>query len=386
MDRDAFETRQIHAGDADDAHGAVIPPIYTSATYEYDEPTAPRGSYRYSRMASPTRDDLESLLADLEGGTDAVAFASGMAAIDAVFSLLSPGDHVVAANNLYAETHDLLVDVYRRYGIDVTQVDSTDTAAIDDAVRPETALVYLESPTNPVLNVADIEAAATVAAGADATLAVDNTFASPYLQRPLELGADLAIESLTKYVSGHSDAILGAVATRDPDLTERLSTVQYTRGAIPGPHACYLAARGAKTLAPRMERHCRNARAVVDHLRADGRVDRVYYPGLDSHPNHAVAAAQMDDFGGMVSFELDASVEVAAAFVSGLELVTLAESLGGVESLVELPAVMTHQDLDADALASAGIGESLVRLSVGIERPEDIVADLDAALDRAFEA
>ncbi|MEF8782736.1 MAG: PLP-dependent aspartate aminotransferase family protein [Haloarculaceae archaeon] len=376
-----LDTRGIHGGQGRDQYGALTTPIYANVTYEYDSPTDLGGPHRYSRMSEPTRDDLEALLADLEGGSHASAFASGMAAIDAIFSLLSAGDHVVAGATLYAETHDLLSDVYPRYGVEVSHVDMTDPDAVRNAVREETALVYAESPTNPLLQITDLEAAAAVAREAGAVLAVDNTFASPALQRPLELGADLVVESLTKYLGGHSDAIAGAVATDDPGLAAELERIQYTRGAIPGPFECFLVRRGAKTLGARMDRHCRNARAVAETLAAAGAVDRVYYPGLESHPGHEIAADQMADFGGMLSFELAGGVEAATAFVAALKKITIAESLGGVESLIEVPAAMTHQDLSPAELAAAGIDEGLVRISVGIERQADLLADVRRGLD-----
>ncbi|WP_132057876.1 trans-sulfuration enzyme family protein [Halorussus amylolyticus] len=381
-----FETKEIHTGPDDDAHGALTTPIYATATYEYDTPSDLRGDHRYSRMSEPTRDDLEAAFADLEGGTDASAFASGMAAIDAVFSLLSSGDRVVAGKNLYAETHELLANVYSEYGVEVEHVDITDADAIADAVTSETTMVYFETPTNPMLRIADIEAAAAVADANDALLAVDNTFASPYLQRPLELGADIVIESLTKYLGGHSDVIAGAVATRDDaDLAEEIAYYQYARGGIPSPFDAFLVLRGMKTLSARMERHCANARAVAEFLDGHEKVERVHYPGLESHPNHEVAARQMADFGGMMSFELAGGIEEASDFVSNLDVVALAESLGGVESLAEQPATMTHQDFSADELADAGIPVSLVRLSVGTEHEDDLLADVEQAIETAFE-
>lgn len=382
MDGYRNETREIHAGQTPDEHGALMTPIYANSTFAYETPTEPRGEYRYSRMAEPTRDALEGLVAGLEGNADAdaYAFASGMAAIDAVLSTLSPGDHVVAGRNLYAETHELLTDVYAGYGVDVTHVDITDADAVAGAAGPDTALVYFETPTNPLLRIGDIAAAAEVAEERDAVLAVDNTFASPALQRPLERGADVVVESLTKYVGGHSDLLAGAVATTDDDVAAAVERVQYVRGAIPGPFACFLALRGAKTLSARMDRHCHNARAVAEWLADREDVERVYYPGLASHPNHAVAARQMDDFGGMVGFELAGGVEAAARFAANTEVITLAESLGGVESLIEVPAAMTHQDFSAAELAEAGIPEGLVRLSVGIEHEADLLADLERAM------
>ncbi len=385
MDDRRFETREIHSRRTPDAHGALTSPIYANATYEYATPTDRRGDHRYSRMSAPTRDDLEAAFAGLEGGSHASAFASGMAAIDAVFSVLSAGDHVVAGQNLYAETHELLTNVYAEYGVDVTHVDVSDADAVADAARPETALVYLESPTNPTLRIADVGAAAAAAHDHGALLAVDNTFASPYLQRPLELGADLVVESLTKYCGGHSDVLAGAVAARDADLAERIAYAQYVRGGVPSPFDCFLVLRGMKTLSARMERHCRNAAAVAALLDDHPRVESVYYPGLESHPNHDVAAGQMDGFGGMVSFELAGGREEAAAFAANLDTITLAESLGSVESLVEVPALMTHQDLSPEELAAAGITETLVLLSAGTEAEADLLADVEGAIDAAFE-
>jgi cystathionine beta-lyase/cystathionine gamma-synthase len=373
------DTRGIHGGRQDDQYGALTTPIYANATYEYESPTELGGSHRYSRMSEPTRDDLEALLAELEGGTHASAFASGMAAIDAVFSLLSAGDRIVAGDTLYAETHDLLTDVYPQYGVEVVHADMTDPGAVRDAVGAETTLVYAESPTNPLLRITDIGAVAAVAEDRGALLAVDNTFASPALQRPLELGADLVVESLTKYLGGHSDAIAGAVATDDPDLAAEIDRVQYTRGAIPGPFESFLVRRGVKTLGARMDRHCRNARAVAEALAEDSAVETVYYPGLDTHPGHGIATEQMDGYGGMVSFELG-GVGAATSFVAALETITVAESLGGVESLVEVPAAMTHQNLSAAELAAAGIDEGLVRISVGIEDRAALLADIRQGL------
>ena len=385
MDAHRFETREVHSHERRDQYGALMPPIYANSTYEYASPTEPKAGFRYSRDAVPTRTALEESFAAFEGGEHASAFASGMGAIDAVFTAtLSAGDHVVAAENLYAETHDLLTDVYSDYGVELTHVPITDTDAIADAMREETSLVYFETPTNPVLNVGDVAGAAEVAHEHDAALAIDNTFASPYLQRPLELGADIVVESLTKYQCGHSDAIAGAVATNDDALAEEFEYVQYRRGAIPSPFDCFLVLRGMKTLSTRMDRHCANARAVVEALVASEHVTDVYYPGLESHENHDVAARQMDDFGAMVAFELAGDVDAVTEFAAGLDLITLAESLGGVESLVEVPATMTHQDLSGEALAAAGIPETLVRVSVGTEHPADLVADVESALDAAF--
>lgn len=379
-----FETRQIHAGYEPDAEGALVPPIYTSVTYAYDSPTEQVGDHRYARMSDPTREALAGRIADLEGGSHAHTFASGMGAINALFTtLLSSGDHVVAGENLYAESHTLLTRIFADFGVDVTFVDTTDPAAVEGALRPETALVYLETPTNPLLTVTDIAGVASVVGetGVDPVVAVDNTFASPYLQRPLELGADVVVESLTKYVAGHSDVIAGALVTDDPALDEEIAFVGYNLGATPSPHACSLVFRGSKTLAGRMQRHCENARAVAAFLDDHPAVEEVYYPGLASHPNHDVAAEQMRDFGGMLSFELDATLEETSAVASNTEVFELAESLGAVESLIEQPAPMTHQTMTTEELEAAGISESLIRLSVGIEATDDLLADLERAIE-----
>ena len=391
-----FETRQIHAGYEPDEHGSLVPPISTSVTYAYESPSTMMGEYRYARMSEPTRVVVDDLIADLEGGTYGRTFASGMGAINALYTaVLSAGDHVVAGKTLYAESHTLLTRVFSEFGVDVTFADTTDLEAVADAIRPETALVYFETPTNPLLSISDIAGIVEVAAevGGDGThsrgddgddrpvVAVDNTFASPYLQQPLDLGVDVVVESLTKYVSGHSDVVAGATITNDPALDEELAFVQYNQGATPSPFASSLVARGAKTLASRMRTHCENAREIATFLDEHSAVSRVHYPGLPSHPNHDVAADQMRDFGGMVSLELDATLEETAAVISETEVFALAESLGGVESLIEQPATMTHQDLTAEELAGAGLSESLVRLSVGTEHVDDLVADLESAID-----
>jgi len=385
MDDDyEFETRQVHAGYEPDEQGAVVPPIYNSVTYAYENPAEQIGAHRYTRMSSPTREALAERVADLEGGSHGHTFASGMGAINAVFTaVLSSGDHVVAGETLYAESHTLLTRIFGEFGVEVTFVDTTDPAVVERALRPATALVYLETPTNPLLTVTDIAGVVDVVAASevDPVVAVDNTFASPYLQRPLELGADVVVESLTKYVAGHSDAMAGAVVTDDPALDERIGFVQYNLGATPSPHDCSLAFRGSKTLAGRMQTHCENARAVAAFLADHPAVAEVYYPGLESHPNHAVAAEQMRDFGGMVSVELAASLEETSAVVSTTEVFELAESLGAVESLIEQPATMTHQTLTPAELDEAGVSESLIRLSVGIEATEDLLADLERAIE-----
>lgn len=380
MDGHRFETREIHSFRNSDPLGAVIPPIYTSVTFEYDSPTEIGSPYRYGRMKAPTRDALESMVASLEGAREARAFASGMAAIDAVFSLLEPGDHVVAGDSLYAETHDLLTDIYPTYGIDVSFVDTCDQNAIASAIDDETAMIYLETPSNPMLHVSDIEATATLATEAGAVLVVDNTFASPVVQRPLELGADIVIESLTKFVGGHSDVIAGAAATSDADLADHLDRIQEVRGAIPGPFDCYLALRGGRTLSSRVRPQCESAATIARFLDDHPAVTKTYYPGIESHPNHEVASDQMDSFGSMLSFELDGGRDVATDFLAALEVFTLAESLGAVESLIEVPAVMTHQDHSPAELEDAGIPLGLVRISVGTEHVDDLIDDLTRGL------
>lgn len=375
-----FETKEIHPDTDPDPFGAVIPPIYTAATYAYESPTELSADYRYGRMDSPTRRQLESTIASLEGATHAFAFASGMAAIDTAFSLLEPGDHLIAGASLYAETHDLLSEYYPRREIDVTRVDTRDVSAIERAVTPATSMIYLETPSNPLLQITDISAVAEVASEADALLAVDNTFASPYLQRPIDHGAELVIESLTKYVGGHSDLIAGSIATNRDELAAQIDKLQYLRGAIPGSIDCYLAIRGARTLSTRMERQCTSARAIAQFLEDQTLVDRVYYPGFAHHVNHDVAAAQMHDFGAMVSFDIAGGRDTAAQFLDALEVFTLAESLGAVESLIEVPALMTHQHLDDVELRSAGIPPGLVRISVGTEHQEDLLADLERGI------
>jgi cystathionine gamma-lyase len=381
---DRFETRAIHAGqEPDPATGAVMPPIHTSSTFAQDGPGEDRG-YEYARTGNPTRTTLEENLAALEGGAHGRAFASGMAAINTVLNLLESGDHVVAGDDIYGGTHRLFRQVYEDYDLSFSFVDTTDLAEVSDAVRPATELVWVETPTNPLLRVNDIGALAEIAHDADALCAVDNTFATPYLQRPLEHGADIVSHSLTKYVGGHSDVVAGALVTDDDHLDERFGFYQNSVGATPDPFACFLVLRGTKTLPVRLDRHCANADTLAQRLQAHPDVSRVYYPGLESHPGHDLAAAQMDDFGGMVSFELDASIDETATFVSETEVFTLAESLGGVESLIEQPATMTHAAIPREKRLAAGLTDGLVRASVGVEHVEDLWADIEAAIETAL--
>ena len=382
----AFETRSIHAGQEPDPNtGAVMPPIYASSTFEQDAPGEHRG-YEYSRTGNPTRTALEENLASLEGGAHGRAFASGMAAINTVLNLLESGDHVVVGDDLYGGTHRLFTQVYEDYDLEFDFVDMTDPDAVAEAMGPETELVWAETPTNPLLRVVDIESIADAAHDGDALLAVDNTFATPYLQRPLERGADIVAHSLTKYLGGHSDVVGGALVTDASELDERLGFYQNSVGATPGPFTCFLTLRGIKTLPVRMDRHCENAEKLADWLEGHPDVARVYYPGLDSHAGHSIARDQMDDFGGMVSFELDGSLEAARTLVSNTDVFTLAESLGGVESLIEQPATMTHGAVPREERIATGVTDGLIRMSVGIEAYDDLRDDLERALELAMSA
>jgi cystathionine gamma-synthase len=372
-----FNTRAIHVGSEPDAlTGAVNPPVYLTSTYAQDAVGVARFS-DYGRSNNPTRAALESCLADLEGARHGVAFASGMAGEDALLRTLSPGDHVIMGNDAYGGTYRLLTRVFGAWGVRAASVDLADLEALDAAFTDSTTLVWVETPSNPLLNVVSIAALAEVAHAHGARLVVDNTFATPYLQQPLTLGADVVVHSTTKYVGGHSDVLGGFAATNDDDLAAALRFHQFAIGAVPGPLDCYLLVRGLKTLGVRMDRHCSNARAIASFLEGHAAVARVFYPGLASHPGHAIAAAQMSDFGGMVSFTVTDGVDVAKKVCESTTVFTLAESLGGVESLIELPSVMTHLSVAGSALAPP---DNLIRLSVGIEDVEDLIEDLSRAL------
>ncbi len=377
--KSGFETRAIHAGyEPDPTTGAVIPPIFATSTYKQDGVGGLRGGYEYSRSANPTRTALEGCLAALEEGERGFAFASGLAAEDTVVrGLLDPGDHVVLPNDAYGGTHRLFDKVLQRWGLAHTPVALSDLDAVRAAIRPETKMVWVETPTNPLLGIADIAALANLAHEAGALLVVDNTFATPYLQRPLTLGADVVIHSTTKYAGGHSDVVGGAVVVRDLDLAENIGYHQNAMGAVAGPFDAWLTLRGLKTLAVRMERHCDNAERVVEALRGDERIEHVYYPGLADHPGHDVAARQMDRFGGMVSFRVKGGEEQALQVCDRARVFTLAESLGGIESLIEHPGRMTHASVAGTDLE---VPADLIRLSVGIETVDDLLADLDHAL------
>jgi len=371
-----FETRAVHAGqDPEPAFGAVNVPIYQTSTYAQPEVGKPK-RFDYARTGNPTREALETVLASLEGGRHGLCFASGMAAEATLLLTLRPEDHVLLSNDVYGGTYRLLARVLADWGVAYDVVDMTDLAAFGAAVRDETRVVWVETPTNPLLKVIDIAAAAELAHDGGAMCVVDNTFATPYLQRPLELGADVVVHSVTKYLGGHSDLVGGAVVTNDDALAERLAFLQNAVGAVPGPMDCYLALRGVKTLALRMEAHCRGARRIAEFLSQHPRVNRVHFPGVPGHPGFEVAVRQMKDFGGMVSFEVGSSEE-AVRVVQRTKLFFLAESLGGVESLIEVPAPMTHASVSDSPLA---VPDTLIRLSVGIEHPDDLVADLEQAL------
>ncbi|HGH4312622.1 TPA: cystathionine gamma-synthase [Pseudomonas aeruginosa] len=378
----AFATRVIHAGQAPDpSTGAIMPPIYANSTYIQESPGVHKG-LDYGRSHNPTRWALERCVADLEGGAQAFAFASGLAAISSVLELLDAGSHIVSGNDLYGGTFRLFERVRRRSaGHRFSFVDPTDLQAFEAALTPETRMVWVETPSNPLLRLTDLRAIAQLCRARGIISVADNTFASPYIQRPLELGFDVVVHSTTKYLNGHSDVIGGiAIVGDNPDLRERLGFLQNSVGAISGPFDAFLTLRGVKTLALRMERHCSNALALAQWLERQPQVARVYYPGLASHPQHELAKRQMRGFGGMISLDLRCDLAGARRFLKNVRIFSLAESLGGVESLIEHPAIMTHASIPAETRADLGIGDSLIRLSVGVEALEDLQADLAQAL------
>lgn len=379
-----FATKAVHAGQAPDpATGAIMTPIFQSTTFVQASPGKHQG-YEYARTGNPTRTALETNLAALEGAGHGICFASGMAATDAVVRLLKAGDHVVASDDLYGGTYRLFTQVFARFGMEFSFVDLANPEAVEGAISPATRMIWIETPTNPLMKVVDIARLAEQARAASALVAVDNTFATPYLQQPLALGAHLVVHSLTKYLGGHSDVIGGAVLTDDAELGSRLHYLQNATGGVPGPLDCFLVLRGTKTLHLRMEQHSRNGMQVAEYLAEDPRVGHVYYPGLPDHPQHALAARQMSGFGGMVSFELkEDSMERAKKFCESTHIFALAESLGGVESLIEHPAIMTHASVPQDVRLRYGLRDGLIRLSVGVEDGDDLVDDLRQALDTA---
>ncbi|HVH47284.1 MAG TPA: cystathionine gamma-synthase [Labilithrix sp.] len=376
-----LDTLAIHAGqDPDPITGAVMTPIVLASTFAQDGPAVFKGPYDYSRAGNPTRTALEQCLAALEGAKHGVAFGSGCAATTALLLTLKTGDHVLVGDDVYGGTFRIFDKVMKQWGLEASFIDMSDAAKVRDAIRPNTRMLWLETPSNPMLKIFDIAALAEVAKKAGVTLAVDNTFATPMLQRPLDLGATVAVHSTTKYLNGHSDVIGGAALTSDAELADKLHFLQKSVGGVPSPFDCYMVLRGLKTLGVRMRQHVRSAKVLVEHLTRHAQVARVFYPGLDGHPGHSVAARQMKDFGGMITFDLrtgDRGTAASAAFLKALRVFTCAESLGGVESLAELPAIMTHASLTAEARRSLGIGDGLIRLSVGLEDIEDLKEDLD---------
>ena len=376
----AFATRAIHAGQQPDpTTGAIMPPIYATSTYVQESPGVHKG-YEYSRTQNPTRMAYERCVADLESGTHGFAFASGMAAIGTILELIDTGSHVIALDDLYGGTRRLFSDVRERSsGVEFSYVDMTDASAVENALQDNTRMIWIESPSNPLLKIVDFRALAEIAAGKDILLVCDNTFATPYLQRPLELGCDIVMHSATKFLNGHSDMVGGIAVTADDGLAEQLAYLQNSIGAVAGPFDSFLALRGLKTLDVRMERHCRSAAAIATWLEQDDRVEKVLYPGLESHPQYELAKSQMSDAGGIVTFFVKGELAEARRFLENCEVFALAESLGGVESLVDHPGIMTHASVPEKERAALGISDQLIRLSVGIEALDDLIADLDQA-------
>lgn len=375
-----FETKVIHAGvDPEPTSGAVMTPIFQTSTYAQASPGVHKG-YEYSRTDNPTRTVLQANLAALESGKHALVFSSGLASIDAVLNLLDSGDHIVAGNDLYGGTYRLFSKVTSRRGLQFDFVQVQDLAAVEAAIRPNTKLIWIETPTNPQLALADISAISRIGKSRGLLTAVDNTFMTPYFQRPLELGADIVMHSMTKYLNGHSDVVMGSLILNDTAVYEKLKFLQNAVGAVPGPFDCFLVLRGIKTLAVRMERHASNAMEVARWLERHPSVEHVVYPGLPSHPQHDLAKSQASGFGGMITFFLKGGIEECRRFLSRVHLFTLAESLGGVESLIEHPAIMTHASVPPEVRREIGLTDNLVRASVGIESVSDLIADLDQAL------
>jgi cystathionine beta-lyase len=376
-----FNTKTIHGGQIHDkAYGAVMPPIYQTSTYAQSTPGGHKG-YEYSRTHNPTRNALENAFASIENGNYGLAFGSGLAAIDAIIKLLKPGDEVISTNDLYGGTYRLFTKIYEGFGIKFHFIGMENADKIESYVNHNTKLIWVETPTNPMLNIIDIKAVSKIAKKHNIWLAVDNTFATPYLQRPLDLGADIVMHSATKYLGGHSDVVMGALIVKDKELADKLYFIQNASGAICGPQDSFLVLRGIKTLHVRMQRHCENGKAVAEFLSNHPKIEKVYWPGLPTHPNHDIAKSQMDAFGGMLSFttkgnDYDASVKI----VENLKIFTLAESLGGVESLSGHPASMTHASIPKEEREKTGVVDSLIRLSVGIEDIDDLINDLKQAL------
>jgi cystathionine beta-lyase len=376
-----FNTKTIHGGqEPDKAYGAVMPPIYQTSTYAQTTPGGHKG-YEYSRSGNPTRTALENSLASIENGRYGLAFASGLAAMDAVIKLLDPGDEVISTNDLYGGSYRLFTQVFHKYGIGFHFVAMQDLAKIENHINKKTRMLWVETPTNPMMNIIDLRGVSAIAKKHNLLLAVDNTFATPYLQQPLELGADIVMHSATKYLGGHSDVVVGALIVKEKELAEKLAFTQNASGAVCGPMDSFLTLRGIKTLHVRMQRHCENGRVIAEFLRAHSGIEQVFWPGFSDHPNHDVAKKQMRDFGGMISFiPRGGNFQDAIAIVEKLRVFTLAESLGGVESLAGHPASMTHASIPRKEREKSGVLDALIRLSVGIEDADDLIADLEQAL------
>ncbi|MEQ8684398.1 MAG: cystathionine gamma-synthase [Imperialibacter sp.] len=376
-----FGTKAIHAGaEPDPSTGAIMTPIYQTSTYVQEAPGKNKG-YEYARSQNPTREALETALAALENGKFGLCFSSGVAATDAVIKLLAPGDEVIAASDMYGGTYRLFTKVFEKFGIKFHFVDMQDAANISKYINANTKLIWLETPTNPLMNIVDIQAVANLAKGKNIIVCVDNTFASPYLQNPLDMGADIVMHSATKYLGGHSDVIHGCLVMNDKDLKDKLYFIQKSCGAVPGPQDCFLVLRGIKTLHVRMERHSENGEKIAHYLKKHPKVGKVYWPGFEDHPGHAIAKKQMRSFGGMISFTLkDETIAAANKVLSSTKLFSLAESLGGVESLINHPASMTHASIPREERIKNGLSDSLIRLSVGIEGADDLIEDLRKAI------
>lgn len=378
-----FNTKAIHGGqhDIDPAYNSVMPPIYQTTTYGQHTPGGHKG-FEYSRSGNPTRAALEKSVASIENGDYGMAFGSGLAAIDAVLKLLKPGDEVISTNDLYGGSYRLFTQIFKDFGITFRFVGMENIENLEQYINSQTKLVWVETPTNPMMSIIDIHAVSQITKKLDLLLAVDNTFATAFLQRPLDLGADIVMHSATKYLGGHSDVVMGSLVVKDKELADRLYFIQKASGAVPGPQDCFLVLRGIKTLHVRMQRHCENGRAVAHFLKTHNKVDKVYWPGFEDHPNHKVAREQMSDYGGMVSFTTIAgTAQSAVSILEQLKVFTLAESLGGVESLAGHPATMTHASIPREEREKTGIVDSMIRLSVGIEDIDDLILDLKQALN-----
>jgi cystathionine beta-lyase/cystathionine gamma-synthase len=377
-----FGTKAIHAGvHPDPTTGAIMTPIYQTSTYVQSRPGEHKG-YEYARTQNPTRDALQKNLAALENGKHGLCYASGLGATDAILKTLRPGDEVISTHDLYGGSYRIFTKIFEPYGIKFKFVNMQRVREVEKAITAHTKMIWVETPTNPTMSIVDIEAMAKVAKTAGANLVVDNTFSSPYLQNPLDLGADIVVHSVTKYLAGHSDVVMGAIITNSDEIAEQLAFIQNSCGAVPGPQDCFLVLRGIKTLHIRMQRHCENGKRIAHFLKSHPKVHKVYWPGFDDHINHEVAKKQMRDYGGMISFTLlDDQLDVAMEVLSSFKIFSLAESLGGVESLVGHPSSMTHASIPREQRLASGLTDSLIRLSVGIEDVEDLIADLEQAID-----